>query len=61
MLSFIEMSVYGGIMIAAIAVIRALLISKLPKRAFVILWLAAMLRLMLPFELPFAGSIYTLA
>ncbi len=61
MLSFIEMSVYGGIMIAAIVVIRALLISKLPKRAFVILWLAAMLRLMLPFELPFAGSVYTLA
>lgn len=61
MLSFIEMSVYGGIMILAIAVIRALLISKLPKRAFVILWLAAILRLILPFELPFAGSVYSLA
>ncbi len=61
MLSFIEMSVYGGIMILAIAVIRALLKSKLPKRAFVILWLAAMLRLIMPFELPFAGSVYTLA
>ena len=61
MLSFIEMSVYGGIMIMAIAIIRALLISKLPKRAFVILWLAAILRLILPFELPFAGSVYSLA
>ena len=61
MLSFIEMSVYGGIMILAIAIIRALLISKLPKRAFVILWLAAILRLILPFELPFAGSVYSLA
>lgn len=61
MLSFIEMSVYGGIMILAIAVIRAVLISKLPKRAFVILWLAAILRLILPFELPFAGSVYSLA
>ncbi len=61
MLSFIEMSVYGGIMILAIAVIRALLKSKLPKRAFVILWLAAMARLILPFELPFAGSVYSLA
>lgn len=61
MLSFIEMSVYGGIMILAIAVIRAVLISKLPKCAFVILWLAAILRLILPFELPFAGSVYTLA
>ena len=61
MLSFIEISVYGGIMILAIAVIRAVLISKLPKRAFVILWLAAILRLILPFELPFAGSVYSLA
>ncbi len=61
MLSFIEMSVYGGIMILAIAVIRAILISKLPKRAFVILWLAAILRLILPFNMPFAGSVYTLA
>lgn len=61
MLSFIEISVYGGIMILAIAVIRAVLKSRLPKRAFVILWLAAILRLILPFELPFAGSVYTLA
>lgn len=60
MLSFIEMSVYGGIMILAIALIRALLKSRLPKRAFVILWLAAIFRLILPFELPFAGSVYTL-
>lgn len=61
MLSFIEISVYGGIMILAIAIIRAVLKSRLPKRAFVILWLAAILRLILPFELPFAGSVYTLA
>lgn len=36
-MSFLEMSLYGGIFIAAIIVLRALAVHRLPKAAMLIL------------------------
>ncbi|MCM1061880.1 MAG: M56 family metallopeptidase [Eubacterium sp.] len=59
-MSLLEMSITGGIMVLAVTVLRAVLLNKLPKRAFVFLWELAMLKLILPISIPSVFSIYTL-
>ena len=57
---FLHMSIAGGIMILAITLIRALTIYRLPKKTFLALWSAALLRLLIPFSLPSVFSLYSL-
>lgn len=56
---FVEMTLSGAGMVAAIVVIRALAINRLPKKAFLFLWAAALLRLLVPFSISSPVSIYT--
>ena len=60
-MSFIEMSLYGGIFIIAITVLRAATFNKIPKTAVKVLWAAAFLRLTLPVTVTSPVSIYTAA
>lgn len=60
-MSFWSMSVSGGVFILAIVIVRSLFADKLPGKVFQILWFAAVLRLLLPFSIPSAFSIYSLA
>lgn len=60
-MSFLEMSLYGGIFIVAIIVLRALAVHRLPKSAMLILWAAAFLRLTVPFTVTSPVSIYSAA
>lgn len=55
-----EMSSSAAILIVAIVVIRALAIHKLPKVAFMALWSLAVVRLLIPFEIPSSFSVYSL-
>lgn len=59
-MSFLHMSVAGAAMILAITVIRALAINRAPKKTFLALWGAALLRLLIPFSLPSRLSVYAL-
>lgn len=54
------MSVSGAVMIVVITVLRALLLERLPKRTFLVLWQVALARLLVPFSVPFGGSVYVL-
>ena len=56
----LQMSLAGGVMIVVITVLRALTINKVPKKTFLLLWTAALLRLLVPFSLPSRLSIYSL-
>ena len=56
----LQMSLAGGVMIVVITVLRALAINKVPKKTFLLLWAAALLRLLVPFSLPSRLSIYSL-
>ena len=56
----LQMSLAGGVMIVVITVLRALAINKVPKKTFLLLWTAALLRLLVPFSLPSRLSIYSL-
>lgn len=58
--SLLQMSLAGGVMIAAVIVVRALTLRRLPKRTFPVLWYAALARLLLPLSVPCALSVYTL-
>ncbi len=51
----------GAAMILIITLIRAVFIHKLPKKAFVILWETAILRLLLPIRIPLATSVFNLS
>ena len=51
-MSLFQMSVAGGVLILFIVVIRALAIHRLPKTTFLVLWIIAALRLILPFSIP---------
>ena len=59
MLSLLEMSFAGGLMIAFIVIVRAVAVNKLPKQVFLILWAIAGLRLALPLAIPSPASVYT--
>lgn len=55
----LEMSAAGAVLIVAITLIRALTLSRLPKRTFLALWAVALARLLIPFSLPSVCSVYT--
>lgn len=59
-MSLIQMSVSGVIMILAVLIIRALFLQKLPKRTFPVMWCAVLARLLIPYSLPSAFSVYSL-
>ena len=59
-MSLLQMSVTGGVMIVVITLLRALAMNRVPKKTFLALWAAALLRLTLPVSLPSALSIYSL-
>ena len=45
-MQLLQMSLAGGVMIVVITVLRALAINKVPKKTFLLLWAAALLRLL---------------
>lgn len=60
-MSLLQMSFSGGCMVLAIALVRAVMLHRLPKKTFLALWAVALVRLLLPYSLPSALSVYTLA
>ena len=59
-MSLLQMSCAGAVVILAAIVIRALTINLLPKKTFLVLWGIAIMRLLLPFSIPSAFSVYSL-
>ncbi len=59
-MTLLEMSFSGAVFIIAVVIIRAIAINSLPKKTFLVLWEMVFLRLVIPFTIPFALSIYTL-
>lgn len=57
-MSLFQMSVAGGALILCIVVVRALAIHRLPKTTFLVLWMIATLRLLLPFSIPLTFNIH---
>lgn len=59
-MSLLQMSVSGGALAAAVLLVRALALHRLPKRLFPALWTIVMIRLLVPFSLPASCSVYSL-
>lgn len=58
-MNLFQMSFSGGILILVIIIIRAAAINRLSKKTFLILWEIAILRLLIPFSIPSALSVYS--
>lgn len=59
-MSLLLMSFLGTVIILLIVVLRAVLINRLPKKTFLILWWIALIRLLVPFSIKSVTSIYSL-
>jgi beta-lactamase regulating signal transducer with metallopeptidase domain len=59
-MTLLEVSFSGAVFIIAVVMIRAIAINSLPKKTFLVLWEIVLLRLIIPFAIPSAFSIYTL-
>lgn len=59
-MSLLRMSFAGTVMILVVTVIRALTIYKVPKKTFMVLWGIILARLLIPFSIPSALSVYSL-
>lgn len=60
MIGLLELSRNGAVFIAAIALLRLLLGKRLPRTAFVVLWLLAAVRLLCPWRAPSPFSVWSL-
>lgn len=58
-MNLLKMSFSGAVMITVIVILRALCINRLPKKTFLILWGIVVLRLVIPFQVSSAFSIYS--
>lgn len=59
-MSLLQMSFLGTVIILLIVVLRAVLINRLPKKTFLILWWIALIWLLVPFSIKSVTSIYSL-
>ena len=59
-MSLLQMSFLGTVIILLIVVLGAVLINRLPKKTFLILWWIALIRLLVPFSIKSVTSIYSL-
>ncbi len=59
-MTFLQMSLSGGLLILAAAFVRCFALHRLPKRTFLILWEIALLRLLVPFSVPSFFSVWSL-
>lgn len=59
-MSLLQMNFLGTVIILLIVVLRAVLINRLPKKTFLILWWIALIRLLVPFSIKSVTSIYSL-
>ncbi len=59
-MSVLQMSVSGGVLIAVVLLLRALTAKKLPKITFKIMWYIVLARLLIPFDIPCAVSVYSI-
>ena len=56
----IQMTISSSILIVAIVILRAVFLHKVCKKVFMILWMVAILRLIVPFSISSPFSVYTM-
>ncbi|MBE6035860.1 MAG: M56 family metallopeptidase [Clostridiales bacterium] len=59
-MSLLNMSFSASVLILVIVITRALLLHKLPKRTFLVLWGVVLCRLLVPFDISSRFSIYSI-
>src|SRR5215469_9985402 len=57
-MSLVQMSISAGLLIVAIALIRAVALDRLPKTTFLVLWAVVLIRLLVPIQNPTQFAFY---
>ena len=60
-MSILQMSLSASLLILIVIAIRSFVFNNVPKKTFLALWGIVLLRLMVPFSVPFRFSIYSVA
>lgn len=58
-MSLLQMSFSGAVLIVVVMVIRAAAVHRLPKKTFLVLWGIVLSRLLIPYDIPSAVSVYS--
>lgn len=58
-MSLVQMSFYGAVLTIVVMIVRALMLNRLPKRTFIVLWGVVLFRLLIPFEITSPYSVYS--
>ena len=58
-MSLVQMSFYGAVLTIVVMIVRALMLNRLPKRTFIVLWGVVLFRLLVPFEITSPYSVYS--
>ncbi len=58
-MQMIQMSLSATVFILAVILVRAVTITRLPKKTFLILWGMALVQLLIPFRIPSIFSVYS--
>ncbi len=59
-MALLQISFSGAVMVLVVVVMRALFTKQFPQKTFVLLWEVVLLRLIIPFSIPSAFSVYSL-
>lgn len=59
-MSLLKMSVSASVMIVLIIVAHGLLVNRISKRVFVVLWDLVLIRLLIPFSIPFQWGVFSI-
>ena len=60
-MNLLGMGFQASLIILAVIICRSILINRLPKKVFLVLWFVALIRLLVPYSFPSVTSIYSLA
>ena len=60
-MNLLWMGFQASLIILAVIICRSILINRLPKKVFLVLWFVALIRLLVPYSFPSVTSIYSLA
>ena len=59
-MNIVQMTISASVLIVAIVIVRSIMLHKVPKKTFIVLWAVTVARLLVPFSIPSKFSIFSL-
>ena len=59
-MNIVQMTISASVLIVAIVIVRSIMLPKVPKKTFIVLWSVTVARLLVAFSIPSKFSIFSL-